>query len=149
MILCVQFFDCQNSNLIHSWCPFNVDDTLSLRAVFDGISEGTISCGRELKLQAYDKGDVLATTFSGIKKCPSVSDLIPTPLSIKSIHLKENDCMLFIQFELKLGEAAQETLEVKVTVPTPESTEEPLDTVTNVLMNRRDNYVSPRRVAKK
>ena len=68
---------------------------------------------------------------------------MPTPLSTKSIHLKENDCALFIQFELKLGEAAQETLEVEVTVPSPESTEEPLDTVTNVLMNRRDCYVSP------
>ena len=51
-----------------------------------------------------------------------VSDLMPTPLSIKSIHLKENDCALFIQFELKLGEAAQETLAVEVTVPTSEST---------------------------
>ena len=148
MILRVQFFDRQNSNLIHSWCLFNVDDALSLREVFDGIYKGTISCGRELKLQAYDKGDVLASTFSGIKKCPSVSDLMPTPLSIKSIHLKENGCALFIQFELKLGKAAQETLEVEVTVSSPESTEETLDTVTNVLMNRRDYYVSPRRVAK-
>ena len=128
--------------IVSSWCLFNVDGTLSLRGVFDGIY------GRELKLQAYDKGDVLASTFSGIKKCPSVSDLILTTLSIKSIHLKENDCALFIQFELKLGEAAQETLEVEVTVPTRESTKEPLDTVTNVLMNRRDYYVSPRRVAK-
>ena len=77
-----------------------------------------------------------------------MSDLKPTPLSIKLIYLKENDCALFIQFELKLQEAVQESLEVEVTVPTPESTAETLDTVTNVLMNRRDYYVSPRRVAK-
>ena len=79
MILRVQFFDRQNSNLIHSWCLFNVDDTLSLREVFDGIYEGTISCGRELNLQAYDKGDVLASTFSGIKKCPSCLISCPLP----------------------------------------------------------------------
>ena len=102
MIIRIQFLDRENNKVVHPWCLFEVDERLSLRKMYDGIYDDIISCGRKLNLESYEKDDILASSLSSTRKSPSPSELMPTPLSLSSYHLKENDSSLYIQFEIKL-----------------------------------------------
>ena len=151
MIVRLQCYDRQKLRIIHSWCLFNVEDELiPVGTFFERIYDGKISCGRGLKLAAYDRENVLASVYSGHKKNPSVSDLMPAPLSIKMADLKENNCALFVQFECDLKPVVDEAVvEVANTEADGSSSstiqDEPLelDAITNVLMNKNNHYVSP------
>ena len=131
MIIRIQFLDRENNKVVHPWCLFEGDERLSLRKMYDGIYDDIISCGRKLNLESYEKDDILASSLSSTRKSPSPSELMPTPLSLSSYHLKENDSSLYIQFEIKLKEA---DTDINIDCSATDSAElvvEPHDTVTH------------------
>ena len=144
MIVRVQFVERENSKSIYPWCLFNVENNVIKRGkLFEKIYDGSISCGRVLSLQKFNKDNVQASVYSGHKKNPSLTDLMPGPLELSLCDLKENDCALFIQFELlpviSDSPGVEDTPEISTNLSEDATQSEQLDSVTEVLMNRRNH----------
>lgn len=105
-----------------------------------------------MPLQKFDKGNVQASVYSGHKKNPSLSDLMPGPLELSLCDLKENDSALFIQFELMPvipSPSVEDTLQTTTSNQSEDVTQsKELDLVTAVLMHRRNHYPKGRPNAK-
>ena len=144
MIVRIQFVERENSKTIYSWCLFNVESNgMKIGTLFEKIYDGSISCGRGLSLKNFNNENVEASVYSGHKKNPSLSDLMPAPLELSLSDLKENDCALFIQFELLpviTAPGVEGNSETSSNLSEDLTQSEELDSVTNVLMNRRNHY---------
>ena len=82
------------------------------------------------------------------KKVPSNSDLIPAPISMCLHDGRDNDSSLYIQFELQRRKNNEcvpgDSVRMEETKETVEPNKEHIDTITNVLMNRKNSYVNPK-----
>ena len=69
MIVRVQFVEREKYQSIYPWCLFSVENNgTKIGELFEKIYEGTISCGRVLPLQKFDKENVQASVYSGIRR---------------------------------------------------------------------------------
>ena len=144
MLIRGQFIEKNERSVIHGWSLFVVPDYDSLSDVFQGILSKKYSCGREMDFENFNVDEVVTSIASAAAgKPPSSSELMPAPLSLRLHEIKETNSSLFIQYELKrkLSDPHVET-SLAESIETP--SDEPLDTITNALMNRQNSYVSPK-----
>ena len=135
MIVRVQFISAQSGNVIHAWGLFILPEDTTLLETFAGIFSNKISCGRKLDFEFYSGDGVMASVKSS-KKVPT--ELMPAPLSLYLPDIKEYDSALYENTSQGSEENGNET------PPAETNIDEPMDTITNVLMsmNRQQSYTS-------
>ena len=89
-----------------------------------------MSCGRELKLNLYQKEELRASTPTTAETCST--NLMPTPLDLTLTDLKDGSGSLYIEFELK-GLSSESVAQEDIIDTLLR--DQAKDTVTNVLMS--------------
>ena len=141
MLIRVQFTEVDNKNVVQAWSLFVVPENDTLLDTFRGICSDKYSCGRELDFSVYDMDEVVASVATSKKMPTNSHELMPAPMSLKLYDIKENHSSLYIQYDLKPKRVETEsTVEDEGEHPASD----PLDSITNVLMNRKNCYVSPK-----
>ena len=144
MIVRVQFVEwgTGKKKVIHNWSLFSVDEKNDLKQIFDDIYDKKISCGREINLAEYNKEEIYVSSLTSTDKCPT--DMMPTSLNLSLFDIRDNNIgSLYILYELKPLDNTVSGHGDDVTM----SVHEPIDSITNALMNRFDHYVSPTSMA--
>ena len=139
MIVRVQFISAQSGNVIHAWSLFILPEDTTLLETFTGIFSNKISFGRKLDFEFYSGDGVMASVKSS-KKVPT--ELMPAPLSLYLRDIKEYDSALYVQFELNENTSQRSEEDGNEIPPAETNVDEPMGTITNVLMNRQQSYIS-------
>ena len=145
MIVRVQFIEAVSRKVIQSWSLFKADESWSLAVLYTKIKNGEVSCGRELVSQLRSYDNVSASTFSS-NKVPSLGDLMDTPMVFSLRDLSLGHQSIFIEYVCTsiCEEASASTSEVSF-----EQAPVVTDSITDVLINRSNHYVSPKPDSKK
>ena len=144
MIVRIQFIRKDAKSILYPWSLFCVQETWTLREIFDKIKTGEVSCGRGIVLTHSDDNSLLASTISS-SKIPTDTDLMPTSLEIPIVSLIVNQLPVYIMFEFTLVEQNNNNNEINEL----EGPSRTLDTVTDVLMKKTNHYVDLKPVTKK
>ena len=93
-----------------------------------------------MDFEKFDVDEVVASVATSGKP-PSSSELMPAPLTVKLYEIKETNSSLYIQYELKT-KLPEPDAERSMSETVEKQCDEPLDSITNALMNRQNSYVS-------